>query len=246
MDIVANGYNKPTGGSKMPVGCMVTTFVYELKINNSKSGYLKSEVKQAPPSKVSEMDRSGTISLSAHNLDLHLHAVALDQIVFRAIERLNGYPLYGSRIAVSLAKFNGRSSYWRKVKVVPERDGEKSGFQSKKFDVEILLSETSNGIACTVKKEPMVAGEVSFHLSERVTWVEIFGLPLHCWNQQSFKNIAEAWGSLEAVGENSLQGQSCEKVVILISTEQGETIDELVEFNWLRSLQVKKSFLFEF
>ncbi|KAK8484718.1 hypothetical protein V6N11_014467 [Hibiscus sabdariffa] len=145
----------------MPVGCMVTTFVYELKINNSKSGYLKSEVKQAPPSEVSEMDRSGTISLSAHNLDLHLHAVALDQIVFRAIERLNDYPLYGSRIAVSLAKFNGRSSYWRKVKYVPERDGEKSGFQSKKFDVEILLSETSNGIACTVKKEPMVAGEGS-------------------------------------------------------------------------------------
>ncbi|KAK8561357.1 hypothetical protein V6N12_048429 [Hibiscus sabdariffa] len=47
---------------------------------------------------------------------------------------------------------------------------------------------------------------------------------------ESFKNIAEAWGSLEAVGENTLQGQSCEKVAILISTEQGETIDKLVEF----------------
>ncbi|KAK8714274.1 hypothetical protein V6N13_149467 [Hibiscus sabdariffa] len=68
------------------------------------------------------------------------------------------------------------------------------------------------------------------YFKERVTWVEIFGLPLHCWNQQSFKNIAEAWGSLEAVGENTLQGQSCEKVAILISTEQGETIDKLVEF----------------
>ncbi|KAL4318899.1 hypothetical protein GQ457_18G023820 [Hibiscus cannabinus] len=80
---------------------------------------------------------------------------------FRAIERLNGYPLYGSHIAVSLARFNGRSSYWRKVRFVPERDGEKSGFQSKKSEVEILLGETSNGTACTVKKEHMVAGEVS-------------------------------------------------------------------------------------
>ncbi|KAK8624876.1 hypothetical protein V6N13_089762 [Hibiscus sabdariffa] len=80
---------------------------------------------------------------------------------FRAIERLNGYPLYGSRIAVSLARFNGRSSYWRKVRFVPESDGEKSGFQSKKSEVEILLGETSNGTACTVKKEPMVAGEGS-------------------------------------------------------------------------------------
>ncbi|KAK9000605.1 hypothetical protein V6N11_081094 [Hibiscus sabdariffa] len=60
---------------------------------------------------------------------------------------------------VSLARFNGRSSYWRKVRFVPESDGEKSGFQSKKSEVEILLGETSNGTACTVKKEPMVAGE---------------------------------------------------------------------------------------
>ncbi|KAK8546794.1 hypothetical protein V6N13_093837 [Hibiscus sabdariffa] len=53
-----------------------------LKIDSSKSGYLKSEVKQAPPSEVSETDRGGTISLSAHNLDLHMYAVALDQTGF--------------------------------------------------------------------------------------------------------------------------------------------------------------------
>ncbi|KAL4366905.1 hypothetical protein GQ457_05G034500 [Hibiscus cannabinus] len=132
MDIMANGYNKPTGGSKLLIGCIVTAFVYasprvgndglkqlfdtfqdqlhllrftnandvvpllpfgiffspythlgqELKIDSSKSGYLKSEVKQTPPLEVSETDRGGTISWSAHNLDLHLHAVALDQTGF--------------------------------------------------------------------------------------------------------------------------------------------------------------------
>ncbi|KAK8703781.1 hypothetical protein V6N13_047427 [Hibiscus sabdariffa] len=110
-------------------------------------------------------------------------------------------------VKVSLARFNGRSSYWRKVRFVPERDSEKSGFQSKKSDVEILLGETSNGTACTVKKEPMVVGEGSGYTRNQV------------------KSIQG-----QALGENALQGQSCEKVAILISTEQWETIDELVEF----------------
>ncbi|GMI83803.1 DAD1-like seeding establishment-related lipase [Hibiscus trionum] len=134
MDIVANGYNKPTGSSTSTpsAGCMVTAFAYasprvgndglkqlfntfqdrlhllrvtnandvvpllpfgifiwpythlgqELKIDSSKSGYLKSEVKQPPPSEVSDTERGGTIDLSAHNLDLHLHAIALDQTGF--------------------------------------------------------------------------------------------------------------------------------------------------------------------
>ncbi|KAL4385384.1 hypothetical protein GQ457_15G014420 [Hibiscus cannabinus] len=91
--------------------------------------------------------------------------------VFRAIERLNDYPLYGSRIAVSL-RFNGRFSYWRKVRFVPERDGEKSGFQFKKSDVEILLGETSNGTACTVKKEPMVACEGSGYIRNQLKSIQ--------------------------------------------------------------------------
>ncbi|KAK8558828.1 hypothetical protein V6N13_098457 [Hibiscus sabdariffa] len=132
MDIVANGYNKPTGSSTLSAGCMVTAFAYasprvgndglkqlfnsfqdrlhllritnandvvpllpfgifiwpythlgqELKIDSSKSGFLKSELKQAPPAEVSETERGGTIDLLAHNLDLHLHAIALDQTGF--------------------------------------------------------------------------------------------------------------------------------------------------------------------
>ncbi|KAK8623423.1 hypothetical protein V6N13_118308 [Hibiscus sabdariffa] len=34
----------------------------------------------------------------------------------RAMERLNGFLLYGSRLSVSLAKYKVRQSYWRKVR----------------------------------------------------------------------------------------------------------------------------------
>ncbi|KAK8658444.1 hypothetical protein V6N13_036650 [Hibiscus sabdariffa] len=36
---------------------------------------------------------------------------------------------------------------------------------------------------------------VSFRLPERSTWVEVMGVPLHCWNHITFKRIAEVWGS---------------------------------------------------
>ncbi|KAK8518716.1 hypothetical protein V6N13_018011 [Hibiscus sabdariffa] len=41
--------------------------------------------------------------------------------------------------------------------------------------------------------------------------------------------IAAAWGSLEALGENANQALGCEKVSLLISTSQQEKIEELLE-----------------
>ncbi|KAK8696496.1 hypothetical protein V6N13_001635 [Hibiscus sabdariffa] len=34
----------------------------------------------------------------------------------RAIERLNGFNLYGSRLSVSVARYRARTTYWRKVR----------------------------------------------------------------------------------------------------------------------------------
>ncbi|KAL4333410.1 hypothetical protein GQ457_07G016410 [Hibiscus cannabinus] len=31
----------------------------------------------------------------------------------------------------------------------------------------------------------------SFRIPERVVWLELFGVPFHCWNQQTFRRIAE-------------------------------------------------------
>ncbi|KAK8703997.1 hypothetical protein V6N13_047633 [Hibiscus sabdariffa] len=69
----------------------------------------------------------------------------------------------------------------------------------------------------------------AFKIPDRTTWVEVVGIPLHCWNFQTFKRIAECWGSLVALGENLNQIQGCEKMVLLISTSQLKKIEEVME-----------------
>ncbi|KAK8613649.1 hypothetical protein V6N13_101406 [Hibiscus sabdariffa] len=65
--------------------------------------------------------------------------------------------------------------------------------------------------------------------SERVTWLEIRGLPLHCWNSVSLKKIAALWGSFEALGENDNHSLDCEKATVLISANQVKRIEEVIE-----------------
>ncbi|KAK8576235.1 hypothetical protein V6N13_090711 [Hibiscus sabdariffa] len=65
--------------------------------------------------------------------------------------------------------------------------------------------------------------------NERVTWLEIRGLPLHCWNSVSLKKIAALWGSFEALGENDNHSLDCEKATVLISTNQVKRIEEVIE-----------------
>ncbi|KAK8663511.1 hypothetical protein V6N13_083327 [Hibiscus sabdariffa] len=43
----------------------------------------------------------------------------------------------------------------------------------------------------------------SYRLRERVTWVQVSGIPLQCWNNITFNRIAEMWGYLLAMGENA-------------------------------------------
>lgn len=33
-------------------------------------------------------------------------------------------------------------------------------------------------------------------MKERISWVEISGVPLHCWNYETFKRIAGIWGDV--------------------------------------------------
>ncbi|KAE8676761.1 hypothetical protein F3Y22_tig00111582pilonHSYRG01032 [Hibiscus syriacus] len=69
----------------------------------------------------------------------------------------------------------------------------------------------------------------SYRASERVTWIKLIGVPLHCWNHNTFKRISELWGECLAMGENALQESSCEEMTILIATRRKELIDEVVD-----------------
>ncbi|KAK8685264.1 hypothetical protein V6N13_041269 [Hibiscus sabdariffa] len=63
----------------------------------------------------------------------------------------------------------------------------------------------------------------------RATWIEVAGLPLHCWNEVTLRRLAEVWGAVEAFGENVNRVMDCEKVSILISTDIAGRIEESVE-----------------
>ncbi|KAK8598799.1 hypothetical protein V6N13_076745 [Hibiscus sabdariffa] len=65
--------------------------------------------------------------------------------------------------------------------------------------------------------------------SPRATWIEISGVPLHCWNQITLSRLAELWGSFEALGENANHTMDCEKVSVLITTSVDSKISETVE-----------------
>ncbi|KAL4295479.1 hypothetical protein GQ457_12G002800 [Hibiscus cannabinus] len=69
----------------------------------------------------------------------------------------------------------------------------------------------------------------AFHLPERITWIEVEGIPLHCWNQITFNRIAGIWGNLIALGENDNQSLGVDKITILVSTSERNNLDGVLE-----------------
>ncbi|XP_039061946.1 uncharacterized protein LOC120206325 [Hibiscus syriacus] len=69
----------------------------------------------------------------------------------------------------------------------------------------------------------------SYRASERVTWIKLIGVPLHCWNHNTFKRLAEHWGEYLAMGENAFQDLGCEEISILIATSRNVLIDDMVD-----------------
>ncbi|KAH1115509.1 hypothetical protein J1N35_008887 [Gossypium stocksii] len=63
---------------------------------------------------------------------------------------------------------------------------------------------------------------------ERAACIEILGIPLHCWNYQTFKRVPNLWGDLIAMGDNLTLANNFEKMDILILIKQAYKIDELI------------------
>ncbi|KAK5786932.1 hypothetical protein PVK06_041582 [Gossypium arboreum] len=66
------------------------------------------------------------------------------------------------------------------------------------------------------------------YVSNRVSWVEVVGIPLHCWNFETFKRVAELWGKLISMGESWNDACCYEKMEMLISINQLQQIDDLI------------------
>ncbi|KAK8696171.1 hypothetical protein V6N13_001308 [Hibiscus sabdariffa] len=64
---------------------------------------------------------------------------------------------------------------------------------------------------------------------KRATWLELTGVPIHCWNVTTFKRLIQNWGEFEAFGENLDCSLDCEKMKILITTQQVQKTCEVVE-----------------
>ncbi|KAL4324137.1 hypothetical protein GQ457_11G030450 [Hibiscus cannabinus] len=77
--------------------------------------------------------------------------------------------------------------------------------------------------------QEVVPWSEKFSYSERATWLEIRGLPLHCWNGVTLKKTARLWGSFEALGENDKHTMDCEKARVLIATNQVRRIEEIID-----------------
>ncbi|KAK8676435.1 hypothetical protein V6N13_142009 [Hibiscus sabdariffa] len=62
-----------------------------------------------------------------------------------------------------------------------------------------------------------------------ITWIQIKGIPMHCWNCTTFKRILELEGTLLSLGENATGKGDCDTVNVLISTKQLERIEETIK-----------------
>ncbi|KAE8661194.1 hypothetical protein F3Y22_tig00116937pilonHSYRG00068 [Hibiscus syriacus] len=72
----------------------------------------------------------------------------------------------------------------------------------------------------------------SYRASERVTWIKLFGVPLHCWNHNTFKRIAQQKGKMHCDGRKRspriwMRGDGV--VIIDFESLAGRTVDSSKE-----------------
>ncbi|KAG8489412.1 hypothetical protein CXB51_017846 [Gossypium anomalum] len=78
---------------------------------------------------------------------------------------------------------------------------------------------------CFIKIEPWSEKRL---LSERVAWIDGVGIPLHCWNYETFKRVADLWGKMISMGENWNNTSNFERMEMLRVINQPYQIDELI------------------
>ncbi|KAK8982928.1 hypothetical protein V6N11_054913 [Hibiscus sabdariffa] len=89
-----------------------------------------------------------------------------------------------------------------------------------------------------------------FTPENRVSWVEVLGVPLHAWNNFTFNNILNRWGELLFIEDEHLVGKDFSSRRAKILTNHMELIQDSMSLNcdgdffevWVRELNSSVSF----
>ncbi|KAK8582683.1 hypothetical protein V6N13_069455 [Hibiscus sabdariffa] len=129
----------------------------------------------------------------------------------------------------SVSSINNRLLNWGLGEIKVQRMGAKSFLLTiEDEDLYLMLEDLEWSYLKEIFNDIRPWSE-SINYRERATWLEVKGLPLHVWHAVTLKKIAKLWGSFDAMGVNANHSRDCEKVTVLISTDQVKKIEEVVE-----------------
>ncbi|KAK8676803.1 hypothetical protein V6N13_142366 [Hibiscus sabdariffa] len=102
----------------------------------------------------------------------------------------------------SVKRISDRLLKWGLVNIKVQRMGGKSFLLSFDVDELFLMLEDLDWSYLKEIFSVVRPWSDSWEKKNGVTWIEVSGLPLHCWNYNTLKRLAGFWGSPEAYGEN--------------------------------------------
>ncbi|KAK8707917.1 hypothetical protein V6N13_058968 [Hibiscus sabdariffa] len=155
----------------------------------------------------------------------------------RAMERLNGFALYGTKLFVSKARFKPRTSFWRKVRQEPKNSEQKNGSVEAKGKTVVDIED---GFSLGVKTLKRISGHV---IEEDVRNCKrcLVGLVNTVCSTTSIKARLHEWG-FDEVKVWRLGGKS---FLLAIEDEDLFLMPEDLNFSYLKGIFTKVNFWYE-
>ncbi|KAK8514886.1 hypothetical protein V6N13_121835 [Hibiscus sabdariffa] len=175
---------------------------------------------------------------------------AMMEDAMRALDKLDGFTIYGSRVRVHLTRHQSCHLFGRKsapskslsmrTKTLQDKENQQSIHSAKgvvddenikilkicmdKESLDKAKSEYEESLQRWFKKLSLWSEDVV--ACNRQTWIACQGIPVHAWNEETFKNIASIWGELISVNENTIKPISFSRANIQILTNNFDRLNE--------------------
>ncbi|KAK8652148.1 hypothetical protein V6N13_061170 [Hibiscus sabdariffa] len=129
----------------------------------------------------------------------------------------------------SVSNIHKRLSKWGLGEINVQRIGSKSSLLTIEDEDLFQMLEDVNWSYLKENFRDVIHWLEQESFTEKATWLEVRGLPIHCWNGITLIKIAEIWGEFEAIGVNVNHSHDCEKGNVLITTSKAGRIEEVIE-----------------